>query len=66
MMPPSMVAFFHLFQFLALFISKIDSDLSVRLRHDFTDALAGTAANFLELLGRFIDNRRNFGDLFRC
>jgi hypothetical protein len=65
MMPPPAVAFFHLFQFLPLFVSKIDTNLSVRVRHDFMYTLGGTATHFLELLARFIDNRRNFGDLFR-
>jgi hypothetical protein len=64
-MAPPAVALFHLFQLLPLFISKIDSNLSVRVRHDFMNALARTAAHFLELLARFIDNWRNFGDLFR-
>jgi hypothetical protein len=64
-MAPPMVAFLHLFHFLPLFVGKIESDLAVRLRHDFADTLAGTAAYFLELLGRVIDNWRNFGDLFR-
>jgi hypothetical protein len=64
-MAPPIVAFFHSFQFLPLFSSKVDGDLSVRLRHDFMDALSGTAAHFLELLGRSVDNWRNFGNLFR-
>jgi hypothetical protein len=64
-MAPPAVAFFHLFQFLPLFVSKIHTNLPVRVRHDFMDTLGGTATHFLELLTRFIDNGRNFGNLFR-
>jgi hypothetical protein len=66
MMPPSPVSLFELLQFLSLFVGKIDRDLLMRLRHDFMDAPASVAPYLLELRGRFIDNWRNFGDLFGC
>jgi hypothetical protein len=63
---PPAVSFFDLLKFLPLFIGKIDRDLLVRFHHDFMDAPAGVVPYLLELRSRFIDNWRNFGDLFRC
>ena len=65
-MAPSPVPLFDLLKFLPLFVGKIDRDLLVRFRHDFMDAPTGVAPYLLELRSRFIDNWRNFGDLFRC
>jgi hypothetical protein len=64
-MPPP-VPLFDLLKFLPLFVSKIGCDLLVRFRHDVMDAPAGVAPYLLKLGGSFIDNWRNFGDLFRC
>jgi hypothetical protein len=66
MVAPPPVSLFDLLKFLPLFLRKIDRDLLVRFRHDFMDAPAGVAPYLLELRSRFIDNWRNFGDLFRC
>ena len=65
-MAPSPVPLFDLLKFLPLFVGKIDRDLLVRFRHDFMNAPTGVAPYLLELRSRFIDNWRNFGDLFRC
>src|SRR5438034_2730055 len=65
-MAPSPVPLFDLLKFLPLFVGKIDRDLLVRFRHDFMDAPTGVAPYLLKLRSRFIDNWRNFGDLFRC
>jgi len=65
-MAPPPVSLFDLLKFLPLLVGKIDRDLLVRFRHDPMDAAAGVAPYLLELRGRFIDNRRNFCDLFRC
>ena len=65
MVPPS-VSFFDLLKFLPLFVGKIDRDFVVRFRHDLMHAPAGVAPYLLELRSRFIDNWRNFSDLFRC
>jgi hypothetical protein len=64
-MAPPPVSLFDLLKFLPLLVGKIDRDLLVRFRHDPMDAAAGVAPYLLELRGRFIDNRRNFCDLFR-
>jgi len=65
-MTPPAVALFDLLKSLPLFVGKIDRDLLVRFRHDLMDAPAGVAPYLLELRIRFIDDWRNFGDLFRC
>ena len=60
------MALFDLLKFLLLFVSQIGRDLLVCFRHDFMDAPAGVAPYLLELRGRFVDDGRNFGELFRC
>src|SRR5216110_3002826 len=65
-MAPSAVSLFDLLKFLPLFVGKIDRDLLVRFRHDLMDAPSSVAPYLLELRSRFIDNWRNFCDLFRC
>ena len=65
MVPPSM-SLFGLLKFLLLFVGQIGRDLLVCFRHDFMNAPAGVAPYLLELGGRFVDDGRNFGDLFRC
>jgi len=65
-MAPPPVLFFDLLKFLPLFVGKIDRDLLVRFRHGLMDSPAGIAPYLLELRSRFIDNWRNFCDLFRC
>ena len=64
-MAPPAVSLFDLLKFLPLFVGKIDRDLLVRFRHDLMDAPARVAPYLLELGSSFIDNWRNFGDLFR-
>ena len=66
MVAPPPVPLFDLLKLLSLFVSKICRDLLVRFRHDLMDAPAGVAPYLLELRIRFIDDWRNFGDLFRC
>ena len=63
-MAPPPVPLFDLLKLLPLFVSKIRRDLLVRFRHDPMDPPAGVAPYLVELRSRFIDNWRNFGDLF--
>src|SRR5436190_23484531 len=65
-MAPPAVSLLHLLKFLALFFGKIHRVLLVRFRHDRMDAPSGVTPYLLKLRSRFIDNWRNFGDLFRC
>src|SRR5437660_6528260 len=65
MMMPATMSLFYLLQFLALFIRKIDSDLPVGLSHGFMNTPGSVSPNFSELVRCFVDDRRNFGDLFR-
>ena len=66
MVAPLAVSLFDLLKFLPLFVGKIDRDFVVRFRHDLMHAPARVAPYLLELRSRFIDNWRNFSDLFRC
>ena len=66
MAPPPPMSLFDLLKFLPLCVGKINRDFLVRFRHDLMDAPASIAPYLLELRSRFIDNWRNFGDLFRC
>lgn len=63
MMVPPPVLLFDLLKFLPLFVSKIDRDLPVRLRHGLMDTPAGVASYLPELHSRVINNWRNFADL---
>jgi|SRR5580704_8067443 hypothetical protein len=65
MVPPP-VTLFDLLKFLLLFVGQIGRDLLVGFRDDFMDAPAGVPPYLLELRSRFINNWRNFGDLFGC
>src|SRR5207253_7690233 len=65
MMVPATMSLFYLLQFLALFVCKIDSDLPVGLSHGFMNTPGSVSPNFSELVRCFVDDRRNFGDLFR-
>jgi hypothetical protein len=63
---PPPVALLDLLKFLPLFVGKINGHLPVRLVDDLPDTPASVVPHFLKLRSRFIDNWRNFGDLFRC
>ena len=65
-MAPPPVSLLDLLKFLPLFVGKIDCNFLVRIRHELMDALARVAPYLTELRSRFIDNWRNFCDLFRC
>ena len=65
MMPPSLMSLFDLLKFLALFVTKIGSHLLVRFGYRLMNAPGRVAPNVSELRRCFIDDRRNFGDLFR-
>jgi hypothetical protein len=64
MMSPSSMSFFDLLQFFALFVCEIDSHLPVRLGHRLMNAPGRVSPNVSELGGCFVNDRRNFGDLF--
>lgn len=64
MMVPATMSLFDLLQFLPLFVCKINSDLAVGLSHGFMNAPGRVSPNFSELVRCFVDDRRNFGELF--
>jgi hypothetical protein len=63
-MMPSPMSLFYLLQFLALFVCEIDDHLSVRLSHRLMNAPGCVSPNISELGRCFVNDRRNFGDLF--
>ena len=65
-MAPLAVSLFDLLKFLPLLVCKIHCDFLVRFRDDLMDVPAGVTPYLPELRSRFIDNWRNFCDLFRC
>ena len=64
MMAPATMLLFDLLQFLALFVCEIDSHLPVRLSNRLMNAPGSVSPNFSELVRCFINDRRNFGNLF--
>jgi len=63
-MTPSPVSLLDLLQFLALFVCEVDGHLPVRLSHRLMNAPGRVSPNISELGRCFINDRRNFGDLF--
>ena len=64
-MAPPPVSLLDLLKFLPLFVGKIDCNFLVRIRHELMDTLPRVAPYLTELRSRFIDDWRNFCDLFR-
>src|SRR5205823_1475825 len=61
---PMPLARFHLFQTLLLFRREVLRNLAMRSGDRFPHALAGIAADLLQLCASLFDNRRNLGHLF--
>ena len=59
------MSLFYLLQFLALFVSEIDSHLPMRFGNDLMNSSTRVSPNISQLSSCFVDDRRNFGDLFR-
>ena len=65
MMAPTPMSRLDLVEFLALFIREIDCHLPVRLGNRLMNTPGSFLPNLSKLPRRFIDNRRNFRELFR-
>ena len=65
-MMPMTVPLLDLLQFLALFICQINGHLPVRFSHGLMNAPGRVSPNVSELGSCFVNDRRNFGDLFWC
>jgi len=61
---PPVVVFFHLLQFLALFVREVDSYLPARFRPNLAHAAARVVPHLRQVCSRLINDRRNFRDLF--
>ena len=64
-MAPAPMSLFDLLKFLALLVSKIGSNLTMRFSDGLMNTSGGLLPNLSELLRCVVDDRRNFGDLFR-
>ena len=65
MMTPAPMSLFHLRQLLTLFVGELSSHLAVRVGNDLVNPSTCVSANLAELSSCFVNNRRNFGELFR-
>ena len=64
-MSPVPMSLFYLLQLLTLFVSELRSHLVMRIGNDLVNPSTRVSANVPQLSSCFIDDRRNFGDLFR-
>ncbi len=65
MSPPPM-SIFHLRQLLPLFVSELGGHLPMRVGNDPVNPSPRVSPNIPQLRGCFVDDRRNFRELFRC
>lgn len=64
-MAQASMSLFDLLKFLALLVSKIGSHILMGLSDGLMNAAGGVPPNFSELYRCVVDDRRNFGGLFR-
>ena len=64
-MSPAPVSLFYLLQFLTLFISELTSHLVMRVGNDLPNSSTRVSPDISQLNSCFIDDRRNFAELFR-
>ena len=64
MSPPPM-PLFNLLQLLTLFVSELGSHLAMRVGNDLANPSTRVSPNLPELSSCFVDDRRNFRELFR-
>ena len=65
MMSPSPMSLFYLRQLLTLFVSELGSHLAMRVGNDLANPSTRVSPNLPELSSCFVDDWRNFGELFR-
>jgi hypothetical protein len=65
MMSPPPMSFFYLLQLLTLFVSELGRHLAMRVANDLTNSSTRVSPNLPELSGCFVDDWRNFRELFR-
>ena len=65
MMSPAPMPLFYLLQLLTLFVGELGSHLPMRVGNDLANPSTRISPNLAELSRCFINDRRNFGELFR-
>ncbi len=64
-MSPAPMPLFYLLQLLALFVSELGSHLTMRFGNDLVNSSTRVSPNISQLSSCFVDDRRNFRELFR-
>ena len=60
------MSLFHLRQLLPLFVSELGGHLPMRVGNDLVNPSPRVSPNIPQLRSCFVDDRRNFGELFRA
>ena len=64
-MSPMPMSLFYLLQLLTLFVSQFGTHLAMRIANDPANSLTRISPNISQLSSCRVDDRRNFGELFR-
>ena len=64
-MMPAPMPLFYLLELLTLFVSELGSHLTMRVGNDLANSSTRVSPNISQLRRRFVDDRRNFRELFR-
>ena len=65
MMSPVLMSLFYLLQLLTLFVSEVGAHLAMRVGNDLANSLTRVSPNISQLRSCFVDDWRNFRELFR-
>ncbi len=64
-MSPVLMSLFYLLQLLTLFVSEVGTHLTMRVANDLANSLTRVSPNISQLSSCFVDDWRNFRELFR-
>ena len=64
-MSPVPMPLFYLLQLLTLFVGQFGTHLAMRVANDLANSVTSVSPNISQLSSCFVDDRRNFGELFR-
>ena len=64
-MSPAPMPLFNFLQLLTLFVSELVSHLAMRVGNGLVNTSTGVSPNLPELISCFVDDWRNFRELFR-
>jgi len=64
-MSPVTMPLFYLLQLLTLFVVEFGTHLVMGVANNLANSVTSVSANIAQLSSCFVDDRRNFGELFR-